>query len=54
MNTNNKKRDRITVNFRDNEVDKKIYDYIQEQGKVIGLSNAIKKIIAEYMERENK
>lgn len=48
------KRTRITVNFRDNEIDKKIYDYIQEQGKVIGVSNAIKKIISDQMKREGK
>ena len=48
------KRIRITVNFRDNETDKKIYDYIQEQGEVIGISNAIKKIISDHMKQEGK
>lgn len=48
------KRNRITVNFRDNEVDQKIYDYIVEQGKVIGVSNAIKKIISDHMEKDEE
>lgn len=43
---------RISVNFRLNEVDKELHDWIQEKGKVIGVSNAIKQILAEKKNQE--
>ena len=45
---------RISVNFRLNEVDKELHDWIQEKGKVIGVSNAIKQILAEKKNQEDK
>jgi len=45
---------RITVNFRLNEIDKELHDWIQDKGKVIGVSNAIKMILAEKKEQEGK
>lgn len=45
---------RITVNFRLNEVDRDLHDWIQEKGKVIGVSNAIKQILAEKKDQEEK
>ena len=49
------KRKRITVNFRDNnKIDDDLYKYIIKKGKVIGVSNAIKQIIAEYKDIEEK
>lgn len=48
-------RKRITVNFRDNnKVDEELYNYILDKAKVIGVSNAIKQIIAEYKENEDR
>ena len=48
-------RKRITVNFRENnEIDDDLYNYIIEKSKVIGVSNAIKQIISEYKENEER
>jgi hypothetical protein len=48
-------RKRITVNFRENnEIDDDLYNYIIEKSKVIGVSNAIKQIISEYKESEER
>ncbi len=43
---------RITVNFRLNDVDKELHDWIKDKGKVIGISNAIKQILAEKKDQE--
>ncbi|WP_159426804.1 hypothetical protein [Clostridium nigeriense] len=48
-------RKRITVNFRENnKIDEELYKYIMEKSKVIGVSNAIKQIISQYKEQEEK
>lgn len=48
-------RKRITVNFRDNnKIDEELYNYILDKSKVIGVSNAIKQIISEYKDQEEK
>lgn len=48
------KQTKISINFRDTDIDKKIWEYCQEKGKVVGVSNAIKQIIAEKMEQEDQ
>lgn len=47
-------RNRITVNFRDNKEDTELYNYILEKGKIINNSNAIKQIIQQHKELEEK
>lgn len=47
-------RNRITVNFRDTEEDRELYNYILKKGKVINNSNAIKQIIQEYKKMESE
>ena len=48
-------RKRITVNFRDNnKTDEELYNYILDKAKIIGVSNAIKQIISEYKDQEEK
>lgn len=47
-------RNRITVNFRDNIIDDELYKYIMKKGEVIGVSNAIKQIIATYKDIEEQ
>lgn len=38
---------RITVNFREgNKADQELYNWIVQQGEIIGISNAIKQILA--------
>ena len=42
---------RITVNFREgNKADQELYKWVIEQGEIIGVSNAIKQILAKAKE----
>lgn len=53
MDKETKRQKRITVNFRDNnDVDDDLHKWIIKKGSVIGVSNAIKQILAEAKERE--
>lgn len=45
---------RITVSFRENEEEQKLYKWVMEKAKVIGAANAIKQILYEKMKEEDK
>jgi hypothetical protein len=45
---------RITVSFRENTEEQKLYNWVMEKAKVIGAANAIKQILYEKMKEEDK
>lgn len=48
-----KRKTRITVNFREgNNADQELYKWIIQQGEIIGVSNAIKQILAKVKEAQ--
>ncbi len=50
---NKKRKTRITVNFREgNNADQELYKWIIQQGEIIGVSNAIKQILAKVREAQ--
>ena len=50
---NKKRKTRITVNFREgNNADQELYKWIIQQGEIIGVSTAIKQILAKVREAQ--
>lgn len=47
-----KKQNRINISFRDNEAETKLHDWVVKQGEVGGVSNYIKRILAEIMQKQ--
>ena len=46
---------RITVNFREgNKADQELYNWIVQQGEIIGVSNAIKQILAKVKDMQEE
>lgn len=49
--TKNKQK-KISVSFKENELDLKLYEWLSDKAKVIGYSNAVKEMLYKIMERE--
>lgn len=47
-----KQQKKISVSFKENEIDLELYTWITEKSKVIGYSNAVKEILYKVMQQE--
>lgn len=48
------KQKKISVSFKESEIDLKLYEWLTEKAKVIGYSNAVKEMLYKIMEQEKK
>ena len=47
-----KKQTRVTVSFKDNDQEQKLYEWINSKSEIIGVANAIKQILNKAMIEE--
>ena len=48
------KQTKVTISFKENDLDKELYLWLQEKSKIIGMSAAIKLILHEKHDEELK
>jgi len=47
------KQKKISISFKENEKEIKLYNWLQTKGEIVGCSGIIKEILLKYMEQED-
>lgn len=48
------KQKKISVSFKENELDLELYEWLSDKAKVIGYSNAVKEMLYKIMQQEKE